>query len=99
MSNEIKTQEKDKEDYKKYIADYMRLKYHENPVYQRKYKNSLNIKKKYNITPEIWDKYKENLHAIVSLKEIIDELPEGYFERFLLEFKTIKFEKKEKTRA
>jgi hypothetical protein len=79
----------------KYMSEYMKKKYHENPKQHRKYKNSLNIKKKYEISPEVWDKYGENLHAVVSLKELIDDLPDGYFEKFLMEYKSLEFRKKE----
>ena len=80
----------------KYMSEYMKKKYKENPQQHRRYKNSLNIKKKYVISPETWDKYGENLYAVVSLKELIDDLPDGYFEKFLMEYKTLDFKKKEK---
>jgi len=83
------------DDLNKYMADYMRKKYHENPKQHRRYKNSLNTKKKYVISDETWSKYGENLHAVVSLKELIDDLPDGYFEKFLMEYKTLNFKKKE----
>jgi hypothetical protein len=81
----------------KYMAEYMKNKYKENPLFHRKYKNSLNVKKKYHITEEVWEKYKENLHAVVSLKELIDDLPDGFFETFLMDYKTLRFEKKPNT--
>ena len=79
----------------KYMSEYMKKRYEENPNHYRKYKNSLNIKKKYHITDEIWEKYRENLYAVVSLKELIDDLPEGYFEKFLLEYRSLSFQKKD----
>jgi len=79
----------------KYMSEYMKKKYNENPQQHRRYKNSLNIKKKYVISDEVWDKYGENLHAVVSLKELIDDLPSGHFEKFLMEYKTLSFQKKE----
>ena len=91
----MEPEKKKTEDLNKYMADYMRKKYHENPKQQRKYKNSLNIKKKYVISDEVWTKYGENLHAVVSLKELIDDLPNGYFEKFLMEYKSLEFRKKE----
>lgn len=89
-------EEKKTANLNKYMADYMKKKYHENPQHQRRYKNSLNVKKKYVISEEQWAKYGENLHAVVSLKELIDDLPEGYFEKFLMEYKSLEFRKKEK---
>jgi hypothetical protein len=78
----------------KYMSEYMKKKYNENPTQQRNYKNSLNIRKKYLIDDKVWDQYKENLYAIVTLKETIDTLPAGTFEKFLMEYKTLNFEKK-----
>ena len=79
----------------KYMSEYMKKKYNENPTQQRNYKNSLNIRKKYIIDNKVWDQYKENLYAIVTLKETIDTLPPGVFEKFLMEYKTLEFLKKE----
>jgi hypothetical protein len=78
----------------KYMSEYMKKKYNENPQQHRRYKNSLNVKKKYEISEETWSKYGENLYAVVSLKELIDDLPEGYFEKFLMEYKILSFQKK-----
>jgi hypothetical protein len=52
------------------------------------------MRKKYYIDDATWEKYKENLHSVISLKELIDELPDGYFEKFLMDYKTIHFEKR-----
>jgi hypothetical protein len=73
----------------------MKKKYHEDPVKSKMYKNSLYTKKKYNINEETWNKYKENLHHIFKMKEMIDELPPGVFECFLMEYKTLSFKIKE----
>lgn len=81
-------------DKKTYIREYMNKKYKENPELHKRYKNSLNLKKKYIITDEIWHKYKANLYAIITLKETIEGLDEGIFEKFLMEYKTLTFEKK-----
>ena len=80
---------------KEYMNDYMKKKYHEDPVKSKMYKNSLYTKKKYNINEETWNKYKENLHHIFKMKEMIDELPSGVFECFLMEYKTLSFKIKE----
>jgi hypothetical protein len=94
-SIEMDPKEKKTADLNKYMATYMKKKYDENPQQYRRYKNSLNIKKKYVISEEEWAKYGENLHAVVSLKELIDDLPTGYFEKFLMEYKSLNFRKKE----
>jgi hypothetical protein len=80
----------------KYMSEYMKKKYNENPTQQRNYKNSLNIRKKYIIDNKVWEQYKENLYAVVTLKETIDTLPPGVFEKFLMEYKTLEFLKKER---
>ena len=73
------------------MNEYMRKKYREDPVKSKMYKNSLYTKKKYNITEDTWNKYKENLHHIYRMKLMIDELPPGVFECFLMEYKTLTF--------
>jgi hypothetical protein len=83
------------ENMNKYMSDYMKQRYEANPQQYRRYKNSLNIKKKYDIPDEISKKYKDNLYAVVSMKEIIDDLPAGFFEQFLMDYKTLNFKKKD----
>lgn len=85
--------EKKTADMNKYMSEYMKKKYNENPKQQRNYKNSLNMKKKYNINNDVWEKYRENLYNIITLKETIDDLPEGLFEKFLMEYKNLQFER------
>jgi hypothetical protein len=92
METQIK--EKKTADINKYMSTYMKKKYYENPTQHRNYKNSLNIRKKYLIDDKTWDKYKENLYAVITLKETIDALPEGAFEKFLMEYKNLHFEKR-----
>jgi len=92
METQIK--EKKTADINKYMSSYMKKKYYENPTQHRNYKNSLNIRKKYVIDDKTWDKYKDNLYAVITLKETIDALPEGAFEKFLMEYKTLNFQKR-----
>jgi hypothetical protein len=92
METQIK--EKKTADINKYMSTYMKKKYYENPTQHRNYKNSLNIRKKYVIDDKTWDKYKDNLYAVITLKETIDALPEGTFEKFLMEYKNLHFQKK-----
>ena len=49
---------------------------------KRKYRNTLNAKKKYTIPEPV-------VTGIIKMKEIIDGLPAGMFEHFLLEYKTL----------
>jgi len=91
---ETPIKEKKTADMNKYMSTYMKKKYYENPTQHRNYKNSLNIRKKYVIDDKTWDKYKDSLYAVITLKETIDALPEGTFEKFLMEYKTLNFQKK-----
>jgi len=91
----MEVKEKKTANLNKYMSDYMKKKYDANPALHRRYKNSLNIRKKYYITDEVWEKYKENLYAVITMKEMIDELPDGFFERFLMDYKSLNFRKKE----
>jgi len=86
--------EKKTENLNSYMNDYIKKRYANNPVYWRMCKNTQNLKKKYNISLEVQDKYKHALHHIVKMKEFIDELPDGMFESFLTEYKTLHFVKK-----
>lgn len=89
-----KPNEKKTADMKKYMSSYMKKKYYDNHSKTRNYKNSINIRKRYVIDEETWNKYKENLHAVITLKEIIDELPEEVFKEFMEEYQSLHFEKK-----
>ena len=91
---EVKIKENKTSDINKYMSSYMKKKYYENPVQYRNYRNSLNIRKKYIIDDKTWAKYKDNLYAVITLKETIDNLPDGAFEKFLMEYKNLNFEKK-----
>lgn len=94
MSNDTPVKVKKTADINKYMNDYMKRKYNSDVVKMRMYKNSLASKKKYEIDDATWDKYRENLHHIIKLKKIVDELPNGVFERFLMEYKTLNFKKR-----
>lgn len=86
---------KQKSKKSQYMSNYMRKRYIDNPALHRNKKNSLNMKKKYFIKDETATKYNEYLYHIVQLKLLIDELPEGMFETFLMEYKNLQFVKKE----
>lgn len=88
----METQKKQKktENIKEYMNNYLKQRYANDPVYGRMLKNTANIKKKYNIPDETKTKYKHGLHHIIKMKEMIEELPDGMFETFLMEYKTLK---------
>lgn len=91
MENEQPKKQKKTADMNAYMNEYMKNKYKQDPVKTKNYKNSLYIKKKYNIKEDMWNKYKENLHHVYFIKKMVDELPCGVFECFLMEYKNIKF--------
>ena len=91
MNTEAKV--KKTENMNSYMNNYIKKRYDNNPVYWRMYKNTLNIKKKYAVPEEWQDNYKHSLHHIIKMKEMIDELPEGVFETFLTEYKSMVFER------
>lgn len=78
----------------KYMTIYMKQKYDENPQKSREYRNSMNTKRKYQISKEEWSKWKEHLHNVVKMKEIIDTLPSDIYQLFLKEQATMNFVKK-----
>jgi hypothetical protein len=41
------------------------------------------------------EKYKQSLHHVVKIKEMISGLPDGLFETFLTEYKTMNLLKKQ----
>lgn len=92
MTTEAKV--KKTENLNSYMNNYIKKRYDNNPVYWRMYKNTLNIKKKYEIPPDMCEKYKHALHHIIKMKEMVDELPEGIFETFLTEYKGMELIKK-----
>jgi len=74
-----------KEKNKKYMSSYMKKRYVEDPNKYKNYKNNFNIKKKYNVSTEQCLTWNENLYNIIKMKEIIDILPDGLFDKFLIE--------------
>ena len=76
-----------KEKNKKYMSSYMKKRYVEDPNKYKNYKNNFNIKKKYNVSTEQSLTWNENLYNIIKIKEIIDILPDGLFEKFLIQNK------------
>jgi len=77
-----------------YMSQYMKNKYYKDPIKMKMYKNSLNIKKKYEIDEAVWTKYKENLHHIICMKKMIDELPIEMVDLFFKEYKNLVFKEK-----
>ena len=75
-----------------YMREYMNRRYKQNPTYAKKYRRTCALMKKINIDEKLYKKYKEDIHHIYEIKRLIDDLNDGNFERFLMEYKTIQFE-------
>ena len=78
---------------KEYMRNYMREYYKQNPIKSRKYRLSCNTRKKYKISEDILNKYKEDIHHIVKITELLNELNTSSISEFLKEYQTLQFEK------
>lgn len=76
-----------------YMRNYMREYYKQNPLKSRKYRLSCKTKKDYNISQTTLDKYKEDIHHIVKIKHLMNELNPDSLTLFLLEHSSLQFEK------
>ena len=88
------TKVKKTENINDYMNEYMKNRYKENPKKMNMYRNSLSCRKKYDIDESTWNKYRGNLHHIIHLKKMIDDLDEDTVETFLNEYKTLVFREK-----
>ena len=77
------------------MNEYIKKKYSENKANSRCYKNTMNLRKKVDFTKEQNENYSIYLHHIFKMKEMIDDLPDGMFEKFLSEYKNLNFMIKE----
>tara|TARA_B100000902_G_C26481124_1_gene514821 strand:- start:141 stop:458 length:318 start_codon:yes stop_codon:yes gene_type:complete len=77
---------------KEYMRNYMRDYYKKNPLKLRKYRLSCNTRKKYKIPVDILNKYQEDIHHIVKIKKLFDELNETSLVEFLKEYETLSFQ-------
>lgn len=93
--NNTEENPKQKQNKSQYMRNYMRKRYTDDPISHRNKKNSLNTKKKYHIKDETATKYGDYLYHIVQMKLLMEELPDGLFESFLCEYKTLHFDKRE----
>jgi len=63
------------ENYNVYMKEYMKKHYHTNHDKVRKYRNSLNYKKKNNVSEDDCKKYGIHLYNVMKLKELLNEIP------------------------
>ena len=83
---------------KEYMREYMRAYYNKNPLKSRKYRLSCKTKKDYDINEEILTKYKEDIHHIVKIKHLMNELNPDSLIHFLNEHMSLNFDKKTETK-
>jgi len=95
METEDNLRMKKTDDRTTYNRNYMKNRYAENPTYSRKYRNSCSMRKKYHIDDLTWKEFKEDLYNIIKIKELIEELNPGVFEKFLIKKNALKFDKVE----
>jgi hypothetical protein len=58
-----------------YMREYQRERYNADKIKARAYQQSLKLKRKFNISEELWEKYKHHLADIVKLQKIMEHLP------------------------
>jgi len=63
------------EEKRAYIREYKQRKYAEDNFKEKKYQSSLKIKKKYDVSPEMWNFYKHYLIDAFNLSKIIKTMP------------------------
>ena len=63
------------QDRREYMRDYQRTKYQEDLVKARAYQQSIKLKKKLNLSDDLWLKYKHHLADVVRLQELLNRLP------------------------
>jgi len=84
MENEIESV-KQSEDYNAYMKSYMKKHYSNNKEKLTKYRNSLNYRKKNNVSNEIVIKYGIHLCEVMKLKELIKSIPREMIDEVLKE--------------
>jgi hypothetical protein len=68
---EIQTEEQ----RRTYMREYKRKQYHMDVDKARSYSKSLKMKKRLNLSDELWNKYKHHLADVMNLKEILERVP------------------------
>lgn len=81
--------------HNEYMNAYLQKRYAENPVRAKQYKNSLNIRKKYDIDEETWKRYGYCLHSVISVCELLKNLPDDMAEHILENRGNLTFNRKE----
>ena len=91
------TQEKQRrkkiENITEYNRNYMKNRYKKNPLLAKKQRNSLRAKLKYNVDDSVCNQYKDDLHHIIRINQLVNELNTGNFEKFLMNKHTLHYGK------
>lgn len=82
---------------KEYMRNYMREYYKKDPLKSRKYRLSCKTRKEYNIDAKIIEKYKEDIHHIIKIKHLMNELNPNSLIHFLSEHASLNFDKRDDT--
>jgi hypothetical protein len=88
---------KNKEDELRYQKEWQNKKYKSNPLLFNKRRMSNKWKNTYDIDDKVIEKYKEDLHHILKINELINELNELSFAHYLIDRNVLDFSKKVKT--
>lgn len=80
---------------KEYMRNYMREYYKKDPLKSRKYRLSCKTRKEYKIDEKTFEKYKEDIHHIIKIKHLMNELNPNSLIYFLNEHATLNFDKRE----
>lgn len=70
---------------REYIREYKKRKYDEDIQRERCYQSSIKLKKKYDVSPDVWNKYKHHLIDAFNLSKIIQRFPVELLEELLRE--------------
>ena len=76
------------------MKDYMKTRYRLKPDVKKAHKLLMNtryVTNKYEINPQVKEKYKNYLYYVVNIKQMIDELPADVFQSFLQDYKEMEF--------
>ena len=68
---------------KLYIKNFMAERYKKNPVYHKKKRGTDNYKKLYNVPKEVCETFAEDLQHIIRIHNLVTELNDGSFEKYL----------------
>jgi len=69
---------------KLYIKNFMAERYKKNPVYHKKKRGTDNYKKLYNVPKEVCETFAEDLQHIIRIHNLVTELNDGSFEKYLM---------------